>query len=688
MHLPPAAGFVPALLLTLGALLAAVPATAVTVTCGTASGLAGQTVTVSVNTADLTGLNVMACQFRLTYNAAVVTATGVSTAGTLAGGAGWSTPAFNLTSGRIDVAAAGTSALAGAGAILNVTFLINPALLSGSSTTLTLSNCVLNEGYPPVTTANGSITVTVTPKITVTPNTGGIVRGATLQFYVSGSVTNPVVWATTDAGVATINTAGLLTAVGPGVVRVFAVDNAGKRDTTDGAILVHPMGVTVGTASAQLNQAVSVPVTVTNLTGLGVRFGEFQISFDNRYLSFDSATRPAGTLLNGYGSMNVGASSFGTTTRVTVSFAGNTDLAGAGTLFNLNLAAGSTNYGSVALSLGVALFNETVEAVRSSGTVNIATPSTFNVSPSSVTLLAGQTQQFTLTGSPVLPVTWSTLEPAVATITSTGLLTAVAGGVTRVRSADNSGGISLNTSVTIYDFALTVTSVTTSPGAVTQVPLSLDRTIGALGVYGVELSVGWTPTYVTAVSFPASGLLSSWGTPTTNLSSGSMRIATAGSTALSNAGQVLGYLSFTTSATTPIPTDIPITLTATTFNEGKPIARVTNGILHVHGGVDVPDGADPGFALGPPRPNPSRGLARLSFTLPAAAPEGEPVRLVVFGTDGRRMRTLVDGRLAAGRHEVSWDARDGDGRPVPTGLYFCRLEWMGRTLERKLAVLR
>jgi hypothetical protein len=687
MHLPPATGFVPALLMTLGGLLAAVPATAVTVTCGTASGLAGQTVTVSVNTADLTGLNVVACQFRLAYNAAVVTATGVSTAGTLAGDAGWSTPAFNPTSGRIDVAAAGTSALAGAGAILNVTFLINPALLSGSSTTLTLSNFLLNEGYPLVTTANGSITVNATPRITVTPNTGEIVRGATLQFYAGGSVVSPVAWASTDAGVATIDAAGLLTAVGPGVVRAFAVDNAGKRDTTDGDILVHPMGVTVGTASALLNQTVSVPVTVTNLTGLGVRFGEFQITFDNRNLSFNSANRPSGALLDGYGSMNVGASSFGTTTRVTVSFAGSTDLAGAGTLFDLNLTAGSTNYGSAELRLGVALFNETVEAMRINGTVNIAAPATYTVNPANVTLLAGQTQQFTLTGSPGLPVIWSTLDPAVATITSTGLLTAVAGGVTRVCAADNSGGIALNTSVTAYDFALTVTSVTTAPGAVTQMPLSLDRTIGALGVYGVELSVGWSPAYVTAVSFPASGLLSSWGTPTTNLSSGLMRVAAAGSTALSNGGQVLGYLSFTTSATTPIPTDIPITLTMTTFNEGKPIAQITNGMLRVRSGVDVPDGADPDFALGPPRPNPSRGLARLSFTLPSAAAGGAPVRLMVFGTDGRRVRMLVDRRLAAGRHEVSWDTRDGDGRPVPTGLYFCRIEWMGQTLERKLAVL-
>jgi hypothetical protein len=505
---------------------------------------------------------------------------------------------------------------------------------------------------------------------------------------VSGSVTNPVTWYTTDVGVATINASGLLTGVAPGAVRVYAVDAAARRDTTNGDVLIRGMGVTVGTVSAVVNQTVSVPITVTSLNGLGVRSGEFEVSFDNRYLSFVSATRPAGTLLDGYGSLGAGASTNVNTTTVTVAFAGSSDLTGSGTLFYLNLATDPVNHTNATLTLQTALFNEALPALRTSGSVNIAAPSTFTVSPANVTLLAGQTQQFTLTGSPVLPVTWSTLDPAVATITSTGLLTALAGGVTRVRAVDNGGGVALNTSVTVYDFALTVASVTTLPGAVALVPLSLDRTIGALGVYGVEFSVNWSPTYVTAVSFPASGLLSSWGTPTTNLSSGSMRVATAGSTALSNAGQVLGYLWFTTSVTTPIPTDIPITLTTTTFNEGKPIARVTNGILRVRSGVDVSDGADLGFALGPPRPNPSRGLARLSFTLPAAAAGGEPVRLVVFGTDGRRVRTLVDGRLAAGRHEVGWDARDGDGRPVPTGLYFCRLEWLGRTLERKLAVLR
>jgi hypothetical protein len=586
------------------------------------------------------------------------------------------------------VAAAGTTALTGAGTLLRVTFLINPAQLTATSTTLTLSNCLLNEGTPSVTTVNGSITVNATPVITVTPNTGDIVRGGTLQFSVGGSVVNPVTWATTDAGVATISGSGLLAGVAPGTVRVFAVDNAGKRDTTNGDIVVHPMGVTVGTTSATLGQTVAVPVTVTNLTGLGVRQGEIQVSFDSRYLTFVSATHPSGTLLYGYGSFDAGAVTNGNTTRVTVSFFGGSDLGGAGTLFTLNLAAGTTLSGNVPLAVGLALFNETMAAVTTNGAVTIAAPATFGVSPATATLLAGQTQQFSTTGSPVLPVTWSTLDPTVATIGAGGLLTAVAGGVTRVKAVDNSGGSALNTSVTVYDFALTVASVTAGPGALVYVPLNLDRTIGALGVYGVELYVSWTPTYVTAASFPASGLLASWGTPTVNLSSGSMRVATAGSAPLSNAGQTLGYLAFTTSAATPIPTDIPISLTATTFNEGKPIAQVVNGTLRVRSGVDVPAGADLAFSLGPPRPNPTRGPARLTFTLPAAAAGGAPVRLVVCATDGRRVRTLLDGPVPAGPHEVVWNSLGDDGRVVASGVYFCRLEWMGRTLERKLAVLR
>ncbi len=84
-------------------------------------------------------------------------------------------------------------------------------------------------------------------------------------------------------------------------------------------------------------------------------------------------------------------------------------------------------------------------------------------------------------------------------------------------------------------------------------------------------------------------------------------------------------------------------------------------------------------------PNPARGAAQLSFSL---AREAE-VRFAVHDVVGRRMRGIALGRLGAGHHQLGWDARDGDGRPLGTGLYFVSFEVDGHPLAvRRLTVLR
>lgn len=69
-------------------------------------------------------------------------------------------------------------------------------------------------------------------------------------------------------------------------------------------------------------------------------------------------------------------------------------------------------------------------------------------------------------------------------------------------------------------------------------------------------------------------------------------------------------------------------------------------------------------------PNPFGPATTLRFTLPEAA----DIRVTVFDTKGRRVRTLVDGHLSAGAHERPWDARDVDGKLVASGVYFFRIE--------------
>ena len=75
------------------------------------------------------------------------------------------------------------------------------------------------------------------------------------------------------------------------------------------------------------------------------------------------------------------------------------------------------------------------------------------------------------------------------------------------------------------------------------------------------------------------------------------------------------------------------------------------------------------FAMSANYPNPFNPATRISFSLP----EAQNVILVVYGVDGRRVATLVEGIQGAGVHEAIWTGRDDDGKSVATGIYFYRI---------------
>ena len=60
----------------------------------------------------------------------------------------------------------------------------------------------------------------------------------------------------------------------------------------------------------------------------------------------------------------------------------------------------------------------------------------------------------------------------------------------------------------------------------------------------------------------------------------------------------------------------------------------------------------------------------------------------VFDVTGRRVRTLLDGGLPAGRLEVSWDGSDDHGVTVPTGMYFVRLRAGKETRTTRILRIR
>jgi len=83
-------------------------------------------------------------------------------------------------------------------------------------------------------------------------------------------------------------------------------------------------------------------------------------------------------------------------------------------------------------------------------------------------------------------------------------------------------------------------------------------------------------------------------------------------------------------------------------------------------------------------PNPTTGATRLSFDLRR---RGRGL-LSLFTIQGRAVRRLATGELAAGRNQLVWDGRDEHGARVPPGLYYARLE-VGDTRETgKVIVIR
>jgi hypothetical protein len=94
--------------------------------------------------------------------------------------------------------------------------------------------------------------------------------------------------------------------------------------------------------------------------------------------------------------------------------------------------------------------------------------------------------------------------------------------------------------------------------------------------------------------------------------------------------------------------------------------------------VTVP-GETPEFALYAAYPSPSRDVVNFAYSMP----EDGRVVLSVYDLSGRRVATLVNDELTAGRHDVAWDCAS-----APSGVYLVRLSAPSGVATNRVVVAR
>jgi hypothetical protein len=108
------------------------------------------------------------------------------------------------------------------------------------------------------------------------------------------------------------------------------------------------------------------------------------------------------------------------------------------------------------------------------------------------------------------------------------------------------------------------------------------------------------------------------------------------------------------------------------------IGPVTTGVEEFSG--EVPDK----FAISQNYPNPFNPITQFTYSVP----QETHVKIEIFNVLGQKVRTLVDKRISAGSHVITWRGRNDAQAEVASGLYFYRFQAEDFIRVRKMILLK
>ncbi len=82
--------------------------------------------------------------------------------------------------------------------------------------------------------------------------------------------------------------------------------------------------------------------------------------------------------------------------------------------------------------------------------------------------------------------------------------------------------------------------------------------------------------------------------------------------------------------------------------------------------------------------NPISSRALIHYELPT----DEKTSIKIYEVTGRLLKTIVDANLTPGKYNITWNLTDENGRKVPAGTYFVKMDTRNRSIVRKITVLK
>jgi len=526
-----------------------------------------------------TGLNVISYQVQLNYTASHLLADSLISAGTLSAGA---SPIANFgSSGSVTVAAASATPLSGTGILFYVRFRVISATGGFSSTVSfsTSANTYLNQGSPALSFRNGNITIPALPSINVNPASGLMVVGDTLQFSASGG-RQPYSWRLSDSTRGTINTltpnTARFIASTSGRTRVLATDSNGFSGQSSQEVIVHNFRMWTRDSSRLQGTELLLPVYVSSLTPWNILSGSFDVNLANYPGMQLTGIERNGTLLAAVNQTFFGQQG---TASWEVSFANATAVTGSGILCYLRIAVPNlyaSNY-SFSVNLANTLFNQSLTALTiGSNHTAIALPQ-INITPNTAELVAGENRQFTASNG-LGAYRWTVSDSSLATISSTGLLSARKGGVVTVTATDSVNASRTTGNIQLYDTRMHIRDTVLIAGdTLVDVAVFMDQLPAGKSITAISMAFDFNSSFLQPQSILQTATATAgWSVATNAIGSNRFSVALAGTSPHAVAANLF-YIRFKVLPGFTVNNITSLSNIQVTLNEGNPNYLLVNG---------------------------------------------------------------------------------------------------------------